>query len=279
MMKIEPYKIGIYFLLIILSIIWLFPLVSMLTIVIKSPDEFNEMRFWKLPELKNIPANLAFNFGKAWGKSRLGGKMLNSMIYALSAGIGSAFIASIGGYALVHLKVRFAQSWFLGIFIGNIFPFQMFLIPLYLILNSIGLFDTRLGLTVVYVGICVPFALFVYRNYAFTLPSELFDAARVDGASKWGAYLRIFLPMSIPAFVVIFSFQFIWTWNDLLFGLVLTERYRPIMAGLERLQGARGGVPPTVLITGAVMAAIPTIVILMSLQKYFIRGFTLTTGK
>ncbi len=278
-MKIEPYKIGIYFVLIILSIIWLFPLVSMLTIVVKSPDEFNTLGFWKLPELKRIPANIAFNFGHAWGKSKLGGKMLNSLIFALTAGIGSAFIASIGGYALVHLKVRGAQFWFIGIFIGNIFPFQMFLIPLYLVLNYIGLFDTRIGMAVVYVGICIPFALFVYRNYAFTLPAELFDAARVDGASKWGAYLRIFLPMSIPAFAVIFCFQFIWTWNDLLFGLVLTERFRPIMAGLERLQGARGGVPPTVLISGAIMAAIPTIVILMSLQKSFIRGFTLTTGK
>ncbi len=278
-MKIEPYKIGIYFILIILSVIWLFPLVSMLTMVVKSPDEYNTLSFWKLPELKRIPANIAFNFGHAWGKSKLGGKMLNSLIFALTAGIGSAFIASLGGYALVHLKVRGAQFWFIGIFIGNIFPFQMFLIPLYLVLNYIGLFDTRLGMAVVYVGICIPFALFVYRNYAFTLSAELFDAARVDGASKWGAYLRIFLPMSIPAFAVIFCFQFIWTWNDLLFGLVLTERFRPIMAGLERLQGARGGVPTTVLISGAIMAAIPTIVILMSLQKSFIRGFTLTTGK
>jgi multiple sugar transport system permease protein len=278
-MKLEPYKIGIYFVLIILSVIWIFPLVSVLTMVVKSPDEFNTLRFWELPALKRIPANIAFNIGYAWSKSQLGGKMLNSMIFALTAGIGSAFIASIGGYALVHLKLRGAQSWFIGIFIGNIFPFQMFLIPLYLFLNTLGLFDTRLGMAVVYVGICIPFALFVYRNYAFTLPDDLFDAAKVDGASKWGAYLRIFLPMSIPAFAVIFCFQFIWTWNDLLFGLVLTERFRPIMAGLERLQGARGGVPPTVLISGAVMASIPTIVILMSMQKYFIRGFTLTTEK
>ena len=278
-MKLKPYKIGIYFILIILSVIWIFPLVSVLTMVVKSPDEFDTMRFWKLPKLKRMPANITFNFTYAWGKSKLGEKMLNSMIFALIAGIGSAFIASIGGYALVHLKLKGPQSWFIGIFIGNIFPFQMFLIPLYLFLNTLGLFDTRLGMSAVYVGICIPFALFVYRNYAFTLPTELFDAARVDGASKWGAYLRMFLPMSIPAFAVIFCFQFIWTWNDLLFGLVLTERFRPIMAGLERLQGARGGVPATVLISGAVMASIPTIIILMSMQKFFIRGFTLTTEK
>ncbi len=278
-MKIKYGHIPIYFILIILSVVWLFPLISMLTVVVKSPDEFNTLHFWKLPHLRAIPDNITANFSNAWVKSRLGGNFINSWIFALTAGIGSAFLASLGGYALVHLKVRAPQSWFLGIFIGNIFPFQMFLIPLYLFLNHIHLFDTRIGMAIVYVGICIPFALFVYRNYAFTLPGEVFDAARVDGASKWGAYLRIFLPMSKPAFAVIFCFQFIWTWNDLLFGLVLTERYRPVMAALSRLQGARGGVPVPVLISGAIMASVPTVVILLAMQKYFVRGFTLTTGK
>jgi len=278
-MRIKYGHIPIYFVLIILSIIWIFPLVSMMTVVVKSPDEFNTLHFWKLPHLRTIPNNLADNFSYAWIKSRLGGNFINSWIFALTAGIGSAFLASLGGYALVHLKMRAPQSWFLGIFIGNIFPFQMFLIPLYLFLNNIHLFDTLLGMAIVYVGICIPFALFVYRNYAFTLPGEIFDAARVDGASKWGAYLRIFLPMSKPAFAVIFCFQFIWTWNDLLFGLVLTERYRPVMTALSRLQGARAGVPVPVLISGAIMASIPTVVILLAMQKYFVRGFTLTTGK
>ncbi len=278
-MRIKYSHIPIYIVLIVLSVIWIFPLVSMLTVVVKSPDEFNTLHFWKLPHLRAIPINLAVNFSNAWIKSRLGGNFINSWIFALTAGIGSAFLASLGGYALVHLKVRAPQSWFLGIFIGNIFPFQMFLIPLYLFLNHIHLFDTRLGMAIVYVGICIPFALFVYRNYAFTLPGEVFDAARVDGASKWGAYFRIFLPMSKPAFAVIFCFQFIWTWNDLLFGLVLTERYRPVMTALSRLQGARAGVPVPELISGAIMASIPTVVILLAMQKYFVRGFTLTTGK
>ena len=78
MKRIEPYKIGIYIVVIVLSIIWLFPLVSMLTIVVKSPDDFNTMRFWSLPKLKKIPANIAYNFGYAWRRSRLGENFLNS---------------------------------------------------------------------------------------------------------------------------------------------------------------------------------------------------------
>jgi multiple sugar transport system permease protein len=278
-MKIKISKVIIYLILILLSAVWVFPLVSMVAVVVKSPDEFSSTHFWNIPDLGKIPGNLAKNFGFAWSKARLGGNILNSMIFALSAGFGSAALASLAGYALVHLKMRARQTWFLGIFIGNVFPFQMFLIPLYLFLNAIYLYDTRLGLAIVYIGICVPFALFVYRNYGYTIPGELFDASKVDGASAWGSYLRIFLPMSIPAFAVIFCFQFIWTWNDLLFGLILTERYRPVMAALSKLQGARGGVPVPVLISGAIIASVPTVAILLALQKYFVRGFMLTTEK
>jgi len=278
-MKIEIDKSLIYFILIVLSIIWIFPLVSMLLIVIKSPDEFNQLYYWRIPPLKYIPHNIINNFSLSWTKSQIGHNFLNSLLYAFSAGIGSAVLASLAGFGLVHLNIRKPRAWFFGIFIGNIFPFQMFLIPLYIFLNKLSLYDTRIGLIIVYVGICVPFALFVYRNYAYTLPGEIFDAAKVDGASKWKSYLRIFLPMSKPAFAVVFIFQFIWTWNDLLFGLILTERYRPVMTALSKLQGARGGVPVTILIMGAIIASIPTIIVLLSLQKAFIRGFTLTTEK
>jgi multiple sugar transport system permease protein len=251
----------------------------MLVVIVKSNDEFSSLPYWGFPRLQNIPRNLAHNAGLAWKKTQIGVYFINSMLYAVVAGVGSALLASLAGYALTQLKIKAPQAWFIGIFIGNVFPFQMFLIPLYLVLNYIKLYDTRIGLSIAYIGICVPFALFVYRNYAYTLPGEIFDAAKVDGASKWGSYLRIFLPMSKPAFVVIFCFQFIWTWNDLIFGLVLSERFRPVMTSLSKLQGQRGGVPPPILITGAIIASIPTVIILLTLQKYFVRGFTLTMEK
>lgn len=279
MMK-KPIQTGIiYSILTLFAIVWIFPLVSMFVTVVKSPDQFAEMPFWSLPGLQQMTLNLWHNVRDAWMASQLGHNFLNSLLFAAAAGIGSAFLASMAGYALVHLKVRAPQGWFFGIFLGNVFPFQMFLIPLYLFLNHLNLYDTRLGLAIVYIGICIPFALFVYRNYAFTLPHELFDAAKVDGASSWGSYLRIFLPLSKAAFVVVFIFQFIWTWNDLLFGLVLSEQHRPIMTALSKLAGQRAGTPASVLGAGAVMASLPTVIILLSLQRYFVRGFTISAEK
>ena len=268
-----------YLILTIFATIWVFPLVSVVVMVTKSNDDFTALGFWGLPALSRIPGNIVRNIHLALVQAELGGNFVNSLLFATTAGIGSAFIASLAGFALVHLNIRAPQGWFFGIFIGNIFPFQMFLIPLYLFLNTIRLYDTRLGLAIVYVGICIPFALFVYRNYAFTIPKELFEAAKVDGASNWRSYLRIFLPLSKAAFIVVFIFQFIWTWNDLLFGLVLSERHRPIMTALSRLAGQRGAVPPTILIAGAMIASLPTIIILLSLQRHFVRGFTISTEK
>lgn len=273
------WKFITYLILTIFAILWVFPMVSALVMVAKSNDDFTALGFWGLPALSKIPGNMVNNVHIALVQAELGGNFLNSLLFAAIAGIGSAFIASLAGYALVHLNVRAPQGWFLGIFIGNIFPFQMFLIPLYLFLNTLRLYDTRLGLAIVYVGICIPFALFVYRNYAYTIPKELFESAKVDGASSWHSYLRIFLPLSRAAFIVVFIFQFIWTWNDLLFGLVLSERHRPIMTALSRLAGQRGAVPPTVLIAGALIASLPTIIILLSLQRHFVRGFTINTEK
>ncbi len=247
--------------------------------ILKSPESFGQLSFWQLPKLSEIPGNLRFNFGYALEKARIARNLYNSLLYAVIAGAGSAFIAAMAAYSLVFLDLKHPQSWFIGIFIGNLFPFQMFLIPLYLFLTSIGLFDTRTGLTIVYIGICVPFALFVYRNYAYTIPHEIFDASKVDGATTWGAFFRIFLPMSVPAYTVVFIFQFIWTWNDLLFGLVLSERYRPVMTALSKLVGSRGGVSVPVYLSGAIFAALPTVIILLTLQKQFVRGFTITAEK
>ncbi len=273
------YMVLVYVILIVLAVVWMFPLVSMATLIVKSPAEFNAFPFWSLPEIQAMPGNLAENFRAAMVDAEIGYSFFNSLIYAMIAGVGSAFLSSLAGFALVHLRIRAPQSWFMTIFIGNMFPFQMFLIPLYLFLNALYLYDTRLGLALVYLGICIPFALFVYRNYAFTLPRDFFDAAMVDGASKWGSFYRLFFPMTIPAFAVVFCFQFMWTWNDLLFGLILSERYRPVMTALMRLSGARATVPEPILVTGAIVASLPTVIVLLVMLKFFVRGFTLVTEK
>jgi len=212
-MKIQ--KVNIYIAIGILAIMWIFPLACVVATVVKNPQQYNMMDFWFIPSIKNIFPNLIDNIRGAWAAASFEDRSLNSLLYATSAGIGSAFLASLAGYALVHLPIRGRMGWFLIIFSGNLFPFQMFLIPLYVFLTFLGLYDTRLGLSLVYIGICTPFALFLFRNYALTLPQEVLEAARIDGCSDLRIYWNFFLPLSKAAFVVVFIFQFMWTWNEL----------------------------------------------------------------
>jgi len=272
-------RIIIYSILLLLVLLWLFPLVAILSTIIKTPTQFDQLFFWAVPDLLSVPANMIGNFIDAWSQAGLGSNFANSLLYATAGGVGSAFVASLAGFALVHLKVRNSQSWFMGIFSGNLFPFQMFLIPLYIATSRMGLYDTRLGMALVYIGICTPFALLVYRNYALTIPQEVIEAARVDGCSDLEIYWKIFMPLTKAAFIVVFIFQFRWTWNDILFGMVLTQEVRPVMTALSKLSGLRAGVPTPVIAAGAVVASAPTVIVLLGLQSYFVKGLSLQTGK
>ncbi len=273
------FRVAAHALLIALAVVWLFPLASVALVLIKDATQFRALAYWTLPPLADVVPNIVENLRTAWTRADIGRYFGNSVLYAAVAGIGSGLIASLAGYALVHLRLRAPQSWFMLLFIGNLFPFQMFLIPLYIGLTTINLYDTRVGLILVYLGITLPFALFVYRNYALTVPHELFEAAWIDGASPWGGFTHIFLPITFPALIVVFVFQFTWTWNDLLFGLVLSESARPVMTALSALTGLRGGVPPSTLIAGSLIAALPPAIVLLGLQRYFVRGFVIGIEK
>ena len=272
-------SIVILFIVTVFALVWFFPFASTLITMIKNPDQFNSIFFWKLPSLIEIPRNLMGNIIEAQEKAKIFSNIGNSGLYAVLAGSLSSFLAAMAAYALVILKAPGSKYWFLFIFLGNLFPFQMFLIPLYLLTSNLGLYDTFVGMLIVYTGICIPFAVFVYRNYSRSMQFATFEASRIDGAGDWQTFFYIFLPMSRPAFLVVFIFQFTWTWNDLLFGLVLSESKRPIMTAISKLVGQRGAVPVPITMTGALMAAVPTIILLLALQKHFIRGFSIVSEK
>jgi len=272
-------RIILYSLLLLLVLLWLFPLAAIFFAITKTPAQFDQLFFWAIPNLPSIAGNALGNFVDAWNQAGLGSNFANSLIYATAGGVGSAFVASMAGYALVHLKVNNPQSWFMSIFSGNLFPFQMFLIPLYIATSRLGLYDTRLGMALVYIGICTPFALLVYRNYALTVPQEVIEAARIDGCSDLEIYWKIFMPLTKAAFVVVFIFQFRWTWNDILFGMVLTQDVRPVMTALSKLSGLRAGVPTPVIAAGAIVASAPTVIVLLGLQRYFVKGLSLQAGQ
>lgn len=260
----------------LLVIVWLIPLLITFMTALKTAKEAASSYPWEMPQGFALVENVKW----AWNKGRLGQSFGQSVVYA---GVGSAFaiaLASLAAFSLAQLRPKRAFTWFLLIYAGTIFPFQMYLLPLFYLYQRTGLYDSRIGLTLFYTAIAIPFCLFVLRNQFTTIDYEIVEAAKLDGLSNFGIYRRIYMPLSLAAVAALFLFQFTWIWNDLLFGLTLAKSpdVRPIMAGLAGLRGTYSAANTPGVLAGALLASVPTLLIFIALGRYLLRGMTLTTS-
>jgi multiple sugar transport system permease protein len=269
--------------LLALTLLWLTPLGVTLFVALKTNREYANKPLWSLPTQFALTDNMRF----AWSAGKLGVSFVNTLLYASIGASCAILLASLAAYALAHLKPRGSFGWFLIIYSGTIFPFQMYLLPLYHMYITLvppvinrNLYDTQLGLYLFYIAICIPFCLFVLRNYFTTIPVEIAEAGRLDGLSNFGVYLRIYMPLSLSPIAALFLFQFTWIWNDLLFGITLarSEDVRPLMAGLAGMRGIYSAQNTPGVLAGALIASLPTIAIFVGLRRYLLRGLVLTTS-
>lgn len=275
--KIRPSKIILYLVVIILVLIWLLPVWTTFSVAFKSPAEYLNQKFYQFTREFSIIENLRNTFEIY----QLHKHFFNSLLYAVT-GAGIAILtASMAGYSIIRLRPRFNFLLFLIIYSGTLFPFQMYLIPVYKLFDSVGLYDTKLGMILIYSAICIPFSLFVYRGFYTTIPKEIEDAAKLDGCGPFKSYLFIFLPQSVAATAVVALFQMTWIWNDLLFGMVLTRSpsSRPIMIALASMSGPSGGTIMPYTMSGVIFTSIPTILLFILLRKYFISGMVLSISE
>ncbi len=186
-------------------------------------------------------------------------------------------IGALAGFAIVALRLRFGFFWFMLIFGGSIFPAQMLLVPLFVGYAHVNLYNHRIGLVLIYTAISVPLAAFIMRNFFTGIAYSVYEAAVIDGASRWRIFRRIYLPLSIPALAAIFILEFTFIWNDLLFGLTLsqTNNVRPVMTALSGLLSAYAGTTYNVVLASMLFVSIPTLVVFLSTQRLFARGLSL----
>jgi multiple sugar transport system permease protein len=269
------HKIPTYLILVLLVLVWLLPVWTTFLVSFKSSQDFMSQQFYQLP----TKVSLLDNFRNVMKTYKLHEHFLNSLLYAVAgAGIAIA-VSSMAGYSIVRLKPPLFFLLFLLIYSGTLFPFQMYLIPVYKFFNVLGLYNTRIGLILIYAAICTPFALFVYRGFYTTIPKDVEDAAKIDGAGPVRTFFSIFVPQSLAPTAVVALFQMTWIWNDLLFGMVLsrTQNIRPIMVALASMSGYGGGNIPYIM-TGVIFTSLPTILLFVALQRYFISGMKLSVA-
>jgi multiple sugar transport system permease protein len=259
----------------VLTVFWLLPLVILMMNAVKSPQEYLLTSGISLPQSFHLFENLA----RAWAKGLSSG-FVNSLIYGIVGSTAAVVLSALAAYGIVRLRIPRGLFWFLLIYSGTVFPFQMYLIPLFNVYLSTGMYDTRIGMIGFYVAITIPFCTFVMRGFFLTVPWQIQEAAALDGASSWTIFWRIMFPMARAPLILLVLIQFTWIWNDLLFGLVLTksDEVRPIMVALVGMQGVYGATDGPSVIAATLIGSAPTLILFLALQRYFIRGLSLGVG-
>jgi len=245
---------------------YLMPVYVMVVTGLKDARNVSMATMWR------PPASLTGGgFIEAW--SRLRPNMANSMIMAIPATIISAVIGAINGYLFSKWKFKGSDVVFTLLLFGFFIPYQSILIPLIRFLQMIGWYGTVPGLVLVHVIYGLPVTTLIFRNYFAGIPTEIIEAARVDGAGVMQTFWRVILPLAPPAFVVVCIFQFTNIWNDFLFGVTVvpSPKYQPVTVAPNNLSGSFS-VDWNVVMAGAVVAALPTALIYIFLGRYFIRG-------
>ncbi len=258
-------KLLLYLPLILMAAFYLVPMYVILVTGFKGFEEVSLKTMWALP--KGIHFD---NFVEAFNK--LAPNMWNSFNMVFPAAIISSILGSLNGFVLAKWKFKGADIIFPLLLFGMFIPYQSILIPLVEFMRRIDMYGGLPGLVLTHVVFGIPITTLTFRNYFASVPKEMVEAARIDGAGLLGTYWNIFLPISIPAFVVVIIWQFNSAWNDFLFAVVLTSPDNwPITVALNNMAGSQI-IAWNVQMAGSFLAALPTLLIFIFAGRYFLRG-------
>ena len=253
-----------------IALVWMVPFFGVLMTSIRP---FSEVLYgwWKFDSFHPTFQN----YINAWNHptAPLSEGMRNSLAIAVPATIVPILVASIAAYGLARFRFPMKNYLFVTIVALMTLPQQMIAIPIFKLMKDLGLLNTYLGLITVHAAWGIPWILFFMRNYFTTLPIEVEESAKVDGASDLVIFLKIVLPMCIPALISAAVLQFMWVWSDFFLALILIYDPSKLLA-TQRIPLMRGQyhVDWSVLSAGAVLVMIVPVVIFAFLQRYYIKG-------
>jgi sn-glycerol 3-phosphate transport system permease protein len=207
----------------------------------------------------------------------VGRMMLNSLIMALGIALGKILISLMAAYALVYFRFRFRQFFFWLIFITLMLPVEVRILPTYEVVAKMGLLNSYTGLILPLIASAT--ATFLFRQFFMSIPNELCEAARVDGAGPIRFFIDIILPMSRTSIAALFVILFIYGWNQYLWPLLITtdEKYYTLLIGIKRmLDVGEGQVEWQLVMASTMLAMIPPVFIVVQMQKQFVQGLTET---
>jgi multiple sugar transport system permease protein len=266
---------GFHVAMVPVSLIWIAPMIFVVLVAVRSFADITANGLSAWPESFSLEG-----FITLFSEGLIGQSLINSFIVTIFAVTITLLLASWAAYALSRYRIPFRRGILLLMLAGNLLPPQILLIPVARITESVGIADTLFALILVQVAFGLGFYTFVLHGFMRSIPNEIFEAARVDGAGVIRTYWQILMPLCRPSLAALAALATTWIWNDLLWALTVlrSEAKFPITAELLNIQG--GFVSQwNVVAAGALVAAIPTAVVFFIFQKQFVSGLTLGSGK
>ncbi len=258
------------------ALIWIIPFLGVFMASIRPYAEV-QFGWWNFQSFRPTLEN----FYDAWigqtagAPAALNTALVHSLIVTVPATFIPIFVAALAAYTFARFSFRTKDLLFLTIVLLQTIPQQMVILPVFNVMNNLGLLNTYIGLILLHTAFGLPWQILFLRNFFSTLPVEVEEAARVDGASYFKIFYKIVLPMSLPALASILSLQFVWVWNDFFFALTMIQNPDMRLA-TQVIPVIKGRYEPnwSILSAASIIAMIVPVAIYVALQRYYVRGIT-----
>lgn len=273
--EFNPWPAAVFASLVMLALLFLAPTVGVLLSSIKTTRDIAFGNLWAVPDRLYLG-----NFAEVLFSPAVHQYFVNTLLVTVPATAASLALGVLAGYVFSKLPFRGSNLLFLALVSGMFFPPQVILIPLFRLFNSLDLIDTLWPIIFVHTALGIPICTLLMRNFFVTVPNALREAAILAGANEWQVLTRVALPLSLPALAVLATLQFTWIWNDFLWPLIFTQsdEKRTIMIGIVNLKGQYSvawGVQGAL----SLVASVPTLIVFLFFQRYFIKGMTMGAVK
>jgi alpha-glucoside transport system permease protein len=263
-------KTPVHIALLLVAFVWLVPTLGLLVTSFREPADITGSSWWSSLLEWRYSLN---NYDVVLDRANMAESFVNSLIITIPATLLPLTIAAMAAYAFSWINFPFRDTIFLIVIALMIVPIQMALVPLLRLFRDLGVANSFGGIWLAHTAFGLPLGIFLLRNFFITLPRDLIEAARVDGASNLKIFLRVVVPLSVPALASYAIFQFLWVWNDLLMALVFVQNpdYWPMTIRVNQMQ-SQFGIEWHLLSSGAFLLMAVPLIVFFSLQRYFVQG-------
>jgi alpha-glucoside transport system permease protein len=259
----------VHLLLAFVGVLWLVPTFGLFLTSILPADAIGAKGWWQIFSKPSI-ATFA-NYHALLHNQGLISALKTTVYIAVGNTVIVIVLAALAGYAFAWLEFPGRDWLFIGVIALLVVPLQMALIPMFKVYDTLHLYDTVIGIILFHVAFGLPFAIFLLRNFFVGIPKDILESARIDGASEFWIFLRLILPLGLPAIASLAIFQFLWTWNDLLVALIFGQTVQPITVWIAG-QLREFGSSIDVIAPASFLSLIVPLVVFFAFQRYFVQG-------